>query len=224
VVGPIAAKVDSLVTKTAGLRAGESESLDVALDLPSGVRLSGTVPGVYGDRVVRVVYSRLGAKHRLRAWVYFLALVSAFPGRDWAAATVGRGRADPTMSCLVAPQPDEARAVLDALVQIYRAGQCEPLPLTPKASCAYAEKRRSGSPVKASQVKAAGEWRRRFDDRMIGDFDDAEHRRVWGDVELDVLLAQPARSDLPWVEEASRFGQLARAVWDPLLSAETVVT
>ncbi|MGZ4502257.1 MAG: exodeoxyribonuclease V subunit gamma [Nocardioidaceae bacterium] len=222
VVAPLADDVEALVTKTAGLRAGTPESLDVAVDLDCGIRLVGTVPGVYGDRVVRVVYSRLGAKHRLRAWVYLLMLVASRPDRTWAAATVGRGRSDPMMSCLVAPPAEVAREVLGELVALYRAGQREPLPLAPKTSCSYAEKRRAGSPVKASQAKAATEWRKNFDGRDIGEYDDADHARVWGDAPFQALLTGHAREGA-WAEEDTWFGQLARTVWDPLLTAETVV-
>ncbi len=223
VLKPIADNVDALVTKTAALRAGVAASLDVAVDLDSGARVSGTVPGVHGDRIVRVVYSKLGAKHRLRAWVYLLAVVAAYPDRDWSAATVGRGRSQPTMSALVAPPAQDARDLLDQLVRLYRAGLREPLPLSPKSSASYAQKRSVNSPIKASQIKAAQDWRRYYDGRAIGDFNDTEHRRVWGDVDLAVLLQAPARDGLPWAEEGSWFGQLARTVWDPLLTAETTV-
>ena len=224
VIDPVADDVEALVTRTAGLRSGDPEALDVAVDLPGGGRLAGTVPGVHGDRLVRVVYSKLGAKHRLRAWVHLLALAAAREGHDWSAATVGRSRGGPTMSCLAPPSAGEARARLADLVAVYRAGLCAPLPLSPKTSCSYAEKRRGGSPATAARLKAATEWRRSFEGRDIGEFDDPETRRVWGDVPLDPLLVAPARPDLAWAEEASMFGQLARIVWDPLLGAERTVT
>ena len=127
------------------------------------------------------------------------------------------------MSCLAAPSAGEARERLGELVAVYRAGLCAPLPLSPKTSCVYAEKRRGGSPATAARLRAAGEWRRNFEGRDIGEFDDPETRRVWGDVPLDPLLAAPARPDLAWAEEGSMFGQLARVVWDPLIGAERTV-
>ena len=48
-----------------GARASTPRAVDVAVDLGGGRRLVGTVPEVYGDRLVPVTYSRLGAKHRL---------------------------------------------------------------------------------------------------------------------------------------------------------------
>ncbi len=223
VVDRVAERVEALVTRTAGLRQGGPVAVDVSLGLAAGVRLAGTVPGVHGDRLVRVVYSRLGAKHRLRAWVHLLALAAAgAPGVS--AATVGRARDGLSMSCLAAPAQDDALAVLAELVAVYRAGLCSPLPLAPKTSCAYAERRRAGSPVRASELKAATEWQRTYEGRAIGEHDDAETRRVWGDGSFGPLTQAPARADLAWAEEGSLFGQLARVVWEPLLGAERIVS
>jgi exodeoxyribonuclease V gamma subunit len=37
------------------------------------------VPGVVGDVLRTVIYSRVGPKHRLAAWVRLLALTAAHP-------------------------------------------------------------------------------------------------------------------------------------------------
>ncbi|MEP7088948.1 MAG: exodeoxyribonuclease V subunit gamma [Nocardioidaceae bacterium] len=223
VIGPIARRVEVLVDKTAGLRAGPTEAVDVTVDLAHGCRLAGTVAGLHGDRLVRVEYSRLNAKHRIRSWVHLLALSAARPGRDWAAATVGRGSDDPVMSALTAPTQDEALALLASLVGLRRAGLTSPLPLAPRTSCAYAERRAKDSPPKAAESKAAGEWRMVLGDgREFGDFDDAEHVRVWGRAALGDLLVAGALPDEDFADEPHRFGQLARQVFDPLLRHEVV--
>ncbi|MDQ3616755.1 MAG: exodeoxyribonuclease V subunit gamma [Actinomycetota bacterium] len=225
IVDPIADHVASLVRDSAGLRSGFPEAVDVALDLDSGIRLAGTVPAVYGDRVVRVVYSKLGAKHRLRAWVYLLALVAANPERDWTAVTVGRARSGTATATLSTPTHEQALAELASLTDLYLAGRREPLPFAAKTSHAYASKRLKGSAAMASEGRAALEWRKSFDGRDIGDFNDAEHRRVWGgDAPFSALLAEPARPGEPWAEEPHRFGQLACRVWAHLLASETVVS
>jgi exodeoxyribonuclease V gamma subunit len=222
VLDPIAERVEVLVDKTAGLRAGPAEALDVTVDLGSGVRLAGTVPGVHGDRVVRVEYSRLSAKHRIRAWVQVLALAAGRPGTHWCSATVGRGTdGRPVMSALTAPEPEQARRILATLVRLHRVGLSEPLPLAPKTSGAYAEHRWKGSPPRAAEVKAAAEWRKQLaDGREFGDFDDPEHRRVWGSSRLPDLLREPPRPDEEHADEPHRFGQLARQVFEALLANE----
>jgi exodeoxyribonuclease V gamma subunit len=224
VLTPIARDVEQLVTRTAGLRAGPADALDVSVDLIVGgesVRVAGTVPGVHDDRVVRVEYSRLSAKHRIRAWVYLLALVVGRPGRDWRAATVGRGSDGPAMAGLTTPPVDDARAALVTLVEVYRTGLTRPLPLAPRTSCAYAEHRAKGSPPAGAVARASQEWRKQLGDgREFGDFDDAEHLRVWGSSRLPDLLHEPAVPGEAHDDEPHRFGQLARQVWVPLLEHE----
>jgi exodeoxyribonuclease V gamma subunit len=114
---------------------------------------------------------------------------------------------------------------LDDLVEVYRAGMAIPLPLPPAAAAAYAEKRRDGRSVSLAETWAGKQWRRSGAHGEYGEFDDADHQRVWGDVHLAMLLEVPAEpTDTRWPEEPHRFGQLARCVWTPLLDAETVVT
>ena len=156
--------------------------------------LVGTVASVYGDRVVRVVYSKLAAKHKLRAWVQLLALCAQSPDHDWEAVTVGRGqRGGVAASHLAGVSAADAVRHLDDLVEAYRAGMGIPLPLPPKAAAVYAAKRRAGVSVLVAQTQAGKEWRRSgSDQREMGEFDDADHLRVWGEVHLDALLASPA--------------------------------
>jgi exodeoxyribonuclease V gamma subunit len=155
--------------------------------------------------------------------VQVLALAAAHPGRDWCAATVGRGGDDPVMSALTPPGQDEARTILATLVRLHRVGLCAPLPLAPRTSCAFAEQRGKGSPPRAAQAKASSEWRKLLGDgREFGDFDDPEHLRVWGRGRLEDLVREPARPGEPYDDEPHRFGQLARQVFGPLLEHEAM--
>ena len=71
-------------------RARRGGSVDVRVTLPDGRRLNGTVPDVHGNLLRSVTYSRVNPRHRLVAWVRFLALTAAHPEREFEAATVGR--------------------------------------------------------------------------------------------------------------------------------------
>jgi exodeoxyribonuclease V gamma subunit len=55
------------------------ESVDVRVVLPDGRPLSGTVAGVRDDVLGKVTFSRVGARHRIAAWVRLLALCAAHP-------------------------------------------------------------------------------------------------------------------------------------------------
>ncbi|MGH3318418.1 MAG: exodeoxyribonuclease V subunit gamma, partial [Nocardioidaceae bacterium] len=224
-VGPINEEVAVLVDGSADLRRIEAEHADVSVSLPSGITLAGTVPRIHGDCIVRVVYSRLGPKHRMRAWVHLLALTAHAPDRTWRAATVGRNpssRGTKVLgSFLGGVSPEEALAHLDALVQVYRTGLTFPLPLSPKTSCAYAEKRGGDKSVHTAVKYAGDSWRKKgFGPKDQGEFDDVHHQLVWGDVHLDALLRHLPDADGTYPEEPHLFGQLARRVWAPLLAAE----
>jgi len=224
VLDRVADEVEVLVGRTSGLRAGPAQAVDVTVDLPGGPRVAGTVPGVRGDRVVRVEYSRLGAKHRVRAWIQLLALASGRPGPAWCAATVGRGSDGPVMSALAAPAPERALELLGTLARLRVAGLREPLPLAPRSSCGYAEVRARGGPPRAAEARAAQQWRTsRREGGAFGEFDDAAHVRVWGEVSLRHLLRLGGpRPGEPYADEPHRFGQLARQVFAPLLEHEAM--
>ena len=57
--------------------ADDPVSVDVKVDL-DGRRLTGTVPGVRGNVLTTVTYSKVNPRHRLAAWVRLLALL-----REW---------------------------------------------------------------------------------------------------------------------------------------------
>jgi exodeoxyribonuclease V gamma subunit len=221
VVTDVMAKVEPLVAAAAGLRQGEPRAIDVAVDL-GGRRLTGTVGNVYGDAVVRVEYSRLGAKHRLRAWAQLLALAAVHPETSWTAVTVGRGtRSDVARSALGPVEPAEARRQLAALVDLRAAGLCAPLPMAPKTSATYAAKRASGMTVENANVKAEQEW---TGGKFDGERAEAAYQQVWGaDAPFDALVAEAVPDGEPSLDgETTRFGVLARRLWEPLLAAETL--
>jgi exodeoxyribonuclease V gamma subunit len=227
IVAPIGAEVAELVEGSAELRALDPEHVDVSLTLPSGITLAGTVPSIHGDCIVRVVYSRLSPKHRLRAWVHLLALSAQAPGTAWRAVTVGRNPktrgASVVGSFLGGVGAQDALAHLDTLVQIYRTGLTFPLPVPPKTSCAYAERRGDGKSVHVAKKYAGDFWRTKgYGPQEQGEFDDVHHRLVWGDAQMQALLDHEPDPDGSFPEEPHLFGQLARRLWSPLLGAEVI--
>jgi exodeoxyribonuclease V gamma subunit len=225
IVAAISEEVAALVGGSADLRGIDPEHADVSIRLPSGITLAGTVPSIHGDCIVRVVYSKLSPKHRLRAWVYLLALAAHAPAGTWRAATVGRNPkprgAKVVGSFISGVSAQDALAHLDTLVQIYRTGLMFPLPLPPKTSCGYAEKRAAGKSTFAALTYAGYSWRQKgYGPEEMGEFDDVHHRLVWGDAQMQALLDHAPDPDGTFPEEPHLFGQLARRLWSPLMAAE----
>lgn len=221
----VADQVRPLAEQAARLRQGTARAIDISVDLGDGRRLTGTVTPVFGNRVVRVGYSRLAARHRLRAWVDLLALSAGHPDQNWTAHTVGRSRAGATLA-LCGPVDHRAITWLRELVDVYDRGMREPLPLPVKTAGAYAEaaaRRHRGDNVDPVR-EAAKAWR---SDRFSaggarGEDADPAHVRVFGEhAPVEVLLGPP-RPDEAWGSEPNRLGRLAWRVWGPLLEREQV--
>jgi exodeoxyribonuclease V gamma subunit len=210
----------SLVGHTHALRQGRPRTLDVDIDLGGGRRLTGTIGDVFGNRLVRVSYSSLAAKHRLRSWIDLLALTVGQPDESWTAHALGRGRAA-TAQAQAGPLDHRAETWLRDLVDIYDRGMCEPLPLPVKTACAYAEevhKQQQGGNGNPSW-KAKQAWTTdRFNANAIpGEDADPAHVQVFGEhAALECLLTEP-REDECWNGERHRLGQYAWRLWQPLL-------
>jgi exodeoxyribonuclease V gamma subunit len=209
-----------LRTAAAALRTVEPRAVDVSVDLGGGRWLRGTVPEVYGDRLVPVHYSRLGAKHRLASWVRLLALAASDDDRSWTAHTLGRptnGRSREThATSLLGPLDHTARDVLRDLVALRDAGLREPLPLPLKTSLRYARARRAHADVPDALEKAGYEWTSAFG----GDRDGEAAVRVWGPAAPLPGVGVPPGAAEEFPGETSRFGALAMRVWSPLIQAE----
>ena len=217
----IVAKARPLAAAGLELRTSASRAVDVDVDLGDGRRLRGTVPEMYGDRLVPVSYSRLGATHRLQSWIKLLALAASDDDRNWTAHTLGRPTnnrsRDPVGTSLLGPLDHTALAVLRDLVAVRDRGLAEPLPLPIKTSFGYARMRRTNATTTEALRKAGWDWQT---DRFPGEDADSSHVLVWG-----AGAAIPGLDQLPHPGEAhdgerTRFGALALRVWSPLLVAE----
>ena len=107
--------------------------------------------------------------------------------------------------------------MLQRLIQIRDIGLNIPLPLPPKTAMTYVEARRMrGRDAEQAMEAAARDW---TGDRFGGEGDDAEHRMLWGTVDLPTVAATLGDPDGA-SDEPGRWGQLAEAVYRPLLDAE----
>lgn len=186
-------RVAPIVERVAALRAGGPRPpVEVEIDL-DGTCLTGRVGDLWAGGRLQHLASWVKAKHRLRLWLYHLALHAA--GADWSGVSVVVGH---RRAFRLAPPRVDPRALLAALVDLYRRGQEAPLPAFPDAAEAYAQALgRSDDPrARARAVDAARrEW---------GGFGDPDEYARWalGDGE-------------PFADE--RFHALALSVWRPLL-------
>ncbi len=199
----------TLWARTVDLRDGEPRSVDVDVDLGNGRRLTGTVSGVHGNRIVSLGYSRLKPKQRLRSWINLLALSAGHPDEHWTAHAVGRERAGPKRA-LSGPLDHHARDWLRQLVELRDQGLTEPLPvpiLTAAAwSDAYARELmgQDAPPI----VAARREWETDPHNPFGIEGEDADpyHQRVFGPrAPVEKLLAA-GLPDHAWT------------IWEPLLT------
>ncbi|MDQ3640703.1 MAG: exodeoxyribonuclease V subunit gamma, partial [Actinomycetota bacterium] len=232
VLEKIRARVECLVAATAAVTpAGEPDAVEVRVRLHDGRTLVGTVPGVVGRVSRTVTYSRVGPKHRLSAWVRFLALGAAHPEVGPEVVTIGRRRSDASKSCEVtlarlAPSAVDsatARRHLHDLVALYDRGLSEPLPVYCRTSAAYALAVAKSKDAERAARKA---WQSGFN--YDGEDQEPEHELLLGGVRSfdDLLAGAPCEGEEGdgWEPgESSRFGRYARRLWDGLLAAETVV-
>ncbi len=188
---------------------------DVDIDVGNGRRVTGTVPGVHGDRLVSVTYSKLDGRHLVASWIRLLALTARDPGSEWVAVCIGRARRGgrPRVRMLGAPQAPAADVLAD-LVAIYDAGRREPVPLPLKTSYAWAETRHTGG---FPNRQAGFKWNT---GRFPGENEEPAHQRVWGyNSKLEVLL-EPVRAGEEYDGETTRLGAYAARLWLPMLQAE----
>jgi exodeoxyribonuclease V gamma subunit len=215
---------------------GEDEApspVHVAVDLAGLPSVVGTVAGVRGDVVRTMTYRRIQPALRLASWLRLLVVTAAQPERPFEAVTVCRSERGSTrlvaLSRLGPLGPDAptrratAEAHLADLVRLYLRGMREPLPLYCATSAAYASASHSGR--EDAEAIAAKKWESGFN--FSGEDDDGAHVLVLGSrVSFAEMLALAGRADAGdpcggWeIVEGSRFGVLARALWDGLLHYE----
>jgi exodeoxyribonuclease V gamma subunit len=179
---------------------------------------------VHGEVLCGIGYSRLSPARRLEAFVQLIALAATGSGVR-RALTIGRVPASRDAGERVAISRLDAGehplGLLETVVDLYRRGMREPVPLFCDTSEAFAEARRRGADDPARV--AAGKWRPQFKGAHA-EADRDEHAVVFGSASLDDVLAELPSLDEDgdgWcADEPTRFGRYARRLWDPLVACE----
>jgi exodeoxyribonuclease V gamma subunit len=203
----LAAAVGPLVELfEASTQGAAPQARDVDIDLGGGRRLTGTVTGLYDNRLVRVGYSRLRAKQRLEAWISLVVLSAAHPGH-WVARSIGRGEEDATARATYAAV-DDPMPILRDLVALHDLAMSRVLPLCPDTGRLYARTAESTRPRWMVERDLKDAWRK---ENAATDLVTAWGRRPsWED-----LTAAPA------VDRGEHlFGELAVRLWRPALARE----
>jgi exodeoxyribonuclease V gamma subunit len=217
VLDDVCGEVELVVQDAMRFREGPAQAVDLAVVLAGGRRVTGTVGGLYGGRLVHTSFGRVTAKRRFRTWLTLMLRAAAQTEGTAAAVTIGR-KGCVEFGPVAAP---EARAWLTDLVALYDLGLCEPLPIAGKTSSDYAIARRRGASPEEAEKAAYSAW---HDKRGWGEADEADHQQVYGPAPAFNLLTK-ALPGLPdgteeWPSEPTRFGVLSRRWWDPMLEAE----
>jgi len=214
-------------------------SVHVNAVLPSLAMLIGTVSGVRGTMLMSATYSRLSPRHRLASWVRLLALSAAHPQERFEAVAIGRGEAESDLEVCIARVPmlaADPRArqrlaltLLTDLVDLRARGLREPLPLPCDTAAVYARAVIGGVDEDDALDRAQKRWKtqRAAPGQLAhrGECEDPEHLLAFGEEHpFAALLAVTPHADESgegWAAQPqSRFGRLARRLWDPLLERE----
>jgi exodeoxyribonuclease V gamma subunit len=211
----ITEQVDELLAVAAAMgveaRAAAPQTIDVCL--PDGTRVVGEVGRRGGERhpgPARLTFSKAAPKQHLAAWLDLIALVAHDPDPDWRSVVVRRAdtggpRAKPDPLELVprgrGADDRRARAIsaLAVVVDLWRRGQCEPLPLFSKLSRKLYD--REAGPGDWTQT---GWYSEAIDD---------EHLVAFGELDFDELTSVPARDDDPAGPASGRAQRFADHLW-----------
>ncbi|MEA2312626.1 MAG: exodeoxyribonuclease gamma subunit, partial [Solirubrobacteraceae bacterium] len=217
VLSALRPEVEAVATRALALAGGVAEAVDVRVTLEDGTVVGGTVGDVHGPLLRVVRFARVRASLRIGLYVRWLALSAAHPDRGFTAALVGRARSARDGEVAVARfgelDAEKARRRLEVVVDLYRRGLREPLPLGCATAAAYAQ----GGAMAAAREWESG-WSFPREDKA------PEHVLAFGGVLTFAQLQEfePRAGEAWGPGEASRFGQLARRMWTPLLALEAL--
>lgn len=196
------------------------EEMEVDIEV-EGRALQGNITKIHGKTLVRVQFSNHSPTHLFQAWLDLLAVTLAQPDQGWQAVVISRDKTEAHTTVITSPGQDKARVYLHQLIDLFHRGMCEPLPLPPKTAGEWARVARNHQPLTGAKRaeafrEASKVWSRSFPPGS-GENHDPYHVWMWaGEVDLPEVLAIPAPPQEQWVDEPSRFGQLALRMWEGL--------
>jgi len=211
-------KVDAILAKAHELgltltAAPTDHHIDLVLD--AGTRVAGavrTIDTAHGPGPVKVMVSTFRPKHHLASWLDLLALTAAHPATRWRAVVVARQAQKTAERDLVVPgsDADERQAIayrgLNELVELYRRGLREPLPLFDKSSY-----------VVHQGKEWVGAW---HGDPAFGggDGDDAHNVLAFGNLLGSEAAALPVERHDPAGPGTDRTSRFAHLLWNLVTS------
>jgi exodeoxyribonuclease V gamma subunit len=154
----------------------------------------------------RLIYSKAQPKHHLAAWLDLMVLVAAYPEESWRSIVVRRnaGGNKPDPLELVArgatseQRRTDALTALGVVVDLYRRGNREPIPLFSKLSRKLYDR----------EAKA-GDWK----SMSWGEGTEDLHVLAFGAVDLHELKEVPVREDDPPGTQPGRASRFAEYLW-----------
>jgi exodeoxyribonuclease V gamma subunit len=206
----LSSEVGDMLTEAAvrNITGGAAQHGSVDVTVADGTRIVGTVPLTLTSPRAgsgRILFNRPKDTYRLEAWLDLMMLVASDPTTSWHAVVVTRaeGKDKPLKPIELVPVavPDlraQAVAALGLVVDLYRKGLSEPLPLF----AAY-------SPAVHSGKSSDDKWRNH---RGGGDGTRPAVRLVFGDIDVDELDELPDGVDDP-EGPGNRVERYARHLW-----------
>ncbi len=137
----MAAESAEFAGRVAGLRGGGTSLEPLAVDLCVGpFRVTGTLGGIWSERLVRHRCAKLSGRDQVRLWIEHLVL-NAVAASGYPAASV-LAMSDGTLAFIPAA---ESLASLETMLHLYWEGLRRPLRFFPRSAAAYAKKWELGS-------------------------------------------------------------------------------
>jgi exodeoxyribonuclease V gamma subunit len=188
----LALDVDPIVAALADAKPGAALApLEVALEI-DGLTLMGHLHRVHERGLAVAHFAKRSAKHLVELWIEHLVLCALRPGAT--SVLVWRGEKTGTATATALSPVEDPRARLAELVELWRVGMREPLPLFPRTSLAFCEElARTRDHVLAMQAA-----HKEFNYAKGGERFDPVVERVWQDRDPlgqgDVLFGRPGHT------------------------------